>query len=146
MAQPSTKLLAILIAAAADRIGAAFEHTAADCVEQRLAFRDAVRRPGDHDAGLTRCDHLRPSQHRRGDHDLPGAGVRSVERLRTRDTVRAGADVNAAFRQRLQKPALLLGDVLQRVVVGEHREHRIAVARGFRDRADDLGAGIGKCL
>ena len=62
-------------------------------------------------------------------------GVRGLDLADDRNAVGAGADVDAALRQRREQAAVLEHDVFQRGVVGQHGVDGVAVARGVGDRS-----------
>src|SRR5262249_8363387 len=126
----------------AGRLGAGIDHTWRDGGKQRPAAPDRFRRSAHHRARPTGRDYLPPAEPRWSEPYPPSLGVNLLELLDGADAVRAGADVDAALRQRVSEAARLADHLQHGGVVGHHRENRGPELRSRFNRADRLGAGV----
>ena len=94
----------------------------------------AVGIAGRHDEQRGSLGRLRPAEHGCGDEALPGLGVRGAQPGGELHADRGTGRVYRPGAQRREDAPVAEGHRLDRVVVGQHRDHGLATA-GVRDRA-----------
>ena len=107
-----------------------------EVVEQRLAAIERFRFAGGDDEELCRGCGFRAPEHWSGDEMLPHRVMGLGQYLGKSHGDRTHRQMDRVFTQRLDDASATENDLLHRIVVGEHRDNDVALARACRAARD----------